>query len=272
MIKQDNIMNAYYEQSRDALPAECWKSIDNSCDTHFHNTLELMYVIKGEVLAFVAGKKYIVSSNCAVFAPSYTLHYYETIKEGESIILTIPLDMVPSFKNTTKNLRFTEALYYDTNGAVYDMMKKLLTQEKVMLSTSILHKGYVYAILGLLLEQLPMEPYHDLRSSTFSKDVLTYLLEHFSDSELNIKRVASHFDYSESRFSHLFRSTFGYTFPAYVTLLRCQNALDCLINRGDTLIDSAMNSGFENMRSFYRSFKKIYQKTPTQYLKDYIEQ
>ena len=131
-------------------------------------------------------------------------------------------------------------------------------------------KGYLYVILGLLIEKLglaevPVNPKGDL-----AKEILVYL-QNNSCAPLTLESVADHFGYSKSRFSHIFNNLFGCGINQYISSLRCRNAASLMIEESLPLIDAAMNSGFDSMRTFYRSFKAWYGITPTQYCENYLK-
>lgn len=261
-------MNGYYEKSRDELPLDCWTTVNNSCQAHFHSSVELMYVVSGVVKTTCGAQSFSLKAGSALISPSYTLHYFYTPKLSNSIHLTIPLDIIPSYKSIMKNNRFTENIYNDKDGRLLSLLNQINMLCAKKSNNTLLYKGLAYAVLGLLLEQLPVEPYPDKKSRDFSRDVLVYLQENFADIDITLDSVATNFGYSKSRFSHIFTSTFGYTFHQYLIMLRCRNAAARLVNEGDSLIDSALSSGFENMRTFYRAFKKSFGVTPSEFIKE----
>lgn len=260
-------MNIYYEKNRDQMPVDCWTSVDNICDAHFHSSVELMYVVSGVVKANCGSQTLLIRAGSALISPSYTLHDFATIKHSNSIHLTIPLDIIPSYKSIMKNNRFTENIYADNDGRLLSMLNQINVLCAKKSNNTLLYKGLVYAVLGLLLEKLPIEPYSDKKTRDFSKDVLIYLQENFADLDITLDSVAANFGYSKSRFSHIFTNTFGYTFHQYLIMLRCRNAAARLVNEGDTLMDAALSSGFENMRTFYRAFKNSFGVTPSEFIK-----
>lgn len=259
---------AYYEKSRDERPVDCWLSDLLDCDTHFHSSLELVYVLEGKVKVIIGGQTVTVTKGTAALTPSYSLHMYESEGKSKSYCLTLPPDIIPSYQSLVKNMRFKQLFYIDKNGELRQMLSKMKNICKSKADNKLMIKGLSYLIVGLLLEQLQTEPYPDKKSRNYSRDVLIYLQENFADSQTTLENTAKHFGYSKSRFAHVFTATFGYTFYDYLTLLRVRHAAGQLVNENKSLIDAAMSSGFENMRTFYRSFKKIFAKTPTQFIKD----
>ena len=68
-----------YEYRRDNYRhPSWWRSKDDTCLPHFHSSVELLYVYKGELNACLNGKNYEVKANHILLSPSYTVHYYTT--------------------------------------------------------------------------------------------------------------------------------------------------------------------------------------------------
>lgn len=130
-------------------------------------------------------------------------------------------------------------------------------------------KGYIYTILGILTQRLGLCEREQNRQNDLAKEILVYLQENFL-LPLTLESVAEHFGYSKSRFSHIFNSFFGCGINQYISSLRCRKAAS-LAEESMPLIDAAMNSGFDSMRTFYRSFKAQFGITPSEYCKNYAK-
>ena len=79
--------------------------------------------------------------------------------------------------------------------------------------------------------------------------------------------LARHFGYSRSRFSRLFHDHLGCSMIEYLSVLRCREAAQLLLESDMTMLDIAMKVGFECLRTFYRAFKACYGVTPSQYVR-----
>ncbi len=268
--ERDYILNGYYEKGRDTSPIDCWVAKNNHCELHFHSSLELVYVTTGTLLVNSNGNSYEISNGEAIFTPPYTLHTYSSLEEGYSINVTIPLELIPFFNTYTKNKQFIHPHFVDKDQSLLSNLQLLLLEIKKEKSSHLILKGYAYTILGILLEQLETQDYANRQLPTFNQDVLNYLQENFMLGELNSTIAAKKFGYSESRFSHLFTKSIGYSFNYYLGMLRVQHAATLLINSELSLVDIALTSGFETMRTFYRTFKRVYGITPSQYITQHI--
>ena len=63
----------------------------------------------------------------------------------------------------------------------------------------------------------------------------------------------------------------GMNFFDYVNKYRVEMAKHQLQHSSDTVIDIAMNVGFNAKSSFYTAFKKVAQQTPSQYRKSVVQ-
>ena len=97
-------------------------------------------------------------------------------------------------------------------------------------------------------------------------DVLRYLSENYTQP-LNVESIATHFGYSRSRFSHIFKANIGVSIPRFVNILRCRDAVKALTETDLPVVDIAINAGFNNTHTFYVAFKELYGMTPGEYVK-----
>ena len=129
----------------------------------------------------------------------------------------------------------------------------------------IVKKGYVYVILGALLEKMSSEQRVESYEAPFSAEILIYISEHFKE-ELNLTALSSNFGYNPSYLSRSFRQTFGIPFARYLSMLRLREAILLLHTGKMSITECALESGFGSIRSFYRVFHDEFGCTPKEYL------
>lgn len=261
-----------YEYTRDNYKYPTWWHSENdNCLPHFHSSIELAYVCEGELSAYLNGKLHRVPKNHLVVVPSYTVHSFVTEKHSECIIMVVPLDFVPVFAKMIENKTFLHNICLEnskTSEIIRSINAVAASQSGNDMNKPVI-KGYFYVILGLLAEKLGLGEGADTER-TLAREILIYLQENYC-APLTLDEVAAHFGYSKSRFSHIFSELFGSGVHQYITSLRCRHAASLMVEESLPMIDAAMNSGFESMRTFYRSFKICFGTTPTQYCENYLE-
>ncbi len=263
-------MKEFYEIYRDDFKyPSFWQDYNITCAPHFHSSIELLYVLDGSIKAVVDGKPYTVEQNQILISSSYTVHYYSHEKESHSILLVVPLSFIPSYSTVLSQKVFAECICKDAdvNGEVLHCLNQLLLQKECRESTANIIRGYIFVIIGLIVNNVGLVDAGE--DNLLSKEILKYLQSHYLSSvSLNI--LARDFGYSKYRFSHIFSTYFGCNLPEYVNALRARHAANLLAETEATLIEVAMNSGFESVRTFYRIFKRCFGMTPSQYRSDYI--
>ncbi|MFS0614433.1 AraC family transcriptional regulator [Lederbergia ruris] len=261
-----------YENSRDSSNILCWHKINDIYPPHFHSTLEFVYVIDGILSVNIDGRSYDVSSDTLLMVPSYSVHSYKTYKYSNAYFLVIPLEKIPSLANTFKNKTFSTILLHNPTikndliscmSAMYQFYKKFDESQTVM--EQIILKGYAYAFLGRLINEVGLIDIENPKSTSLTKEIITFIEENYL-SPLTLKEIATQFGYSESRFSHIFNSYFGCGLTEYINRLRCQHALELLKKSDSTILEVALESGFKNPRTFFRTFNRFYSCSPKKYI------
>ncbi len=104
------------------------------------------------------------------------------------------------------------------------------------------------------------------KSQTTENQVINYLINHLSDTNLNVNTVCSHFHLSCSSFARLIKKQTGYHFTDYLTKIRMENATHLLENNDELSIkEISAQSGYSNQHYFSRAFKNYTGVSPKQY-------
>ena len=90
----------------------------------------------------------------------------------------------------------------------------------------------------------------------------------FLDASLSLPKLAKHISRSAYHISQTLNETLGVNFFDYVNHYRVKAAKQQLQNTDNTVLDIAMDVGFNAKSSFYTAFKKDTGITPNQYRKE----
>lgn len=231
---------------------------------HFHSYIEIYLFLSGEVEVLVNDQKKLLGAGEVAVILSYDTHSYRTPKAAEAIYLFVPTDYCGNFLSMLSGHCLPSPYLNDpdTYRTVLRAMEGLLDG-----GNELSRQGLVLEILGAIYEQtVPQSEESVLMSHGSSADFLIYIGEHFREN-LPISRVARSFGYNESYFSRYFRQTFGVSFVRYLTMLRLREAVLLMQSKKRTITESAIESGFGSMRSFYRAFYEEFGCTPKEYMK-----
>ena len=225
---------------------------------HFHSHLELYLIRSGAVEILVNDQKRVLRQGEISIAFSYDAHGYRSVDDDAvADFLIVPLSYCNDILPLLEQHRGSSFIHDPhTYALACDAMDRLLEHPN-----ELLQRGYVYVILGAILDQASLLPREETPSTRFSADILIYVSQHFREDLTLAKR----FGYHPSYLSRLFRQSFGITFNRYLTMLRLRDAVLRMRSGESSVTESAMESGFGSMRSFYRAFHEEFGRTPKEY-------
>lgn len=108
-----------------------------------------------------------------------------------------------------------------------------------------------------------------IQNNTRLRPTLEYLQKNYQN-RISIDDIAKASHMSVSRLCHLFKEQLGLTVFDYLTNLRVSRAKYLLVSTDMTCLEICLDSGFNNLSYFNRTFKKRIGMTPSQFRKQNI--
>ena len=261
-------MGIYYEDHKNNI--RVWHRNNVGFQPHFHNSIEILYVLGGSCKAYVDFKEYTVEQGDLLIVFPIQIHSYKDLGELDSYIMIFPDTMCGSFseilrKNTpiesvvrsgSINAQLLSTLIRQLN----DTNAKALTPYKYGIL-----EGYFSALVGEMLCKLKLK--QDSRNYSTEHRIIAYCSENYKN-ELTLDNVAEALHISKYHISHLFSEKLQTSFPTFVNSLRLSEACR-LLKKGEGTTASALASGFPSVRTFNRIFRSEFHMTPTEYLNSY---
>lgn len=102
--------------------------------------------------------------------------------------------------------------------------------------------------------------------NTVEKEIISYVQQNFKE-KISLKEFGEQFHLSEKYISRYFKEHFHITLSQYITHLRLEYAKQLLQDTDTPVTEIAMQSGYQNVSYFIRSFKKAYGVSPLKYKK-----
>ena len=249
---------------------------------HWHDEFEIIYVRSGFLTVSISGESYIGKTGEAFVVSPGNLHlmgsqtgtvdYYTFLFPLKYISfrtddmldekLLEPLNsghlmICPRVKDTAKEL--CEQLIEIYEAKKDESESKITTQvrTKIILLQFILEmwkKGFVIE--------------NDTSGrNTVEKEMVSYIQQNFKE-KISLKEFGEQFHLSEKYISRYFKEHFHITLSQYVTYLRLEHAKQLLQDTDIPVTDVAMQSGYQNVSYFIRSFQKAYAVSPLKYRKN----
>lgn len=86
-----------------------------------------------------------------------------------------------------------------------------------------------------------------------------------ADNEISVENVAANAGFSIDYFNRIFLAHTGFTVTAYINYIRLKNAAMLLRTTDKSVLDIALEIGYDSHEGFTKAFKKKYGVTPSEY-------
>ncbi len=231
---------------------------------HFHSNIEIAYVVEGSINISINGESKTLTKGCISIANSYDIHSYETVSTSKTIVLIIPTSFVNSYINLLSNKIFISPFMNSCpeSHQIYYALNKLIEIKNS--ENFILQKGYLYFILGIIVNNIGLTNKPKLGNIDLIRNILLYIHENYL-IDLKIKDIALKFGYNKDYISRCFNQYLGCGFNDYLNSIRLKHALMLMQDQEMTLTNISFESGFNNYRTFNKVFQSAYKITPTEY-------
>lgn len=262
-------MQAFFEVDREKNnEINIMESLNNKTSPHFHSNIEIVYVLEGEITITINGNTATLKKGDVSAAINYDVHAYYTEKFSKTLILIFPCELVNSFMSLSSGKTFGSSFLASNSchKEILHCIKTILADSK---KDNVLKlKGYIYIILSLLIENLGFSDSKSQSSNYLPKQILLYMQENYLN-KITLIDLSVKFGYNKYYFSKFFNNYFGCGFNEYINTLRTRHASILLLEGKLSIMEIALDSGFENQRTFNRAFIRNFGITPSDYRKKY---
>lgn len=238
---------------------------DHNYPPHFHNELEMIFVLEGSFNVSINGQEYKVEADSIFLAAPGTIHAYKSpINSCKTLLLIVDpailsgaasqlVSKVPIYPIWHGNRQ--KYIVWDLVRYAYENRASMHPENFVLtLSTA----------ASLIVSDMALEGVkYKIRAE---QKILMYCLDHYREP-ITLNHIASALDFSESYVSHIFSEKLKISFPSYINSLRLKDAAKMLETSNTNILEIASLSGFTSLSSFNHTFLKYYQMTPSEYRK-----
>lgn len=232
---------------------------------HWHSSIELVFVMDGELTFKFEGLTHIVDANQFIIIPSGVVHDV-TNGPNQALVLQIPLLFIEKYWTNAERLAFN---LNDLKGFEYQKVVRLLNELNQVNKQQ--KKGYLFdfgMILLMIIKTIVLcfgetEKKDVYKDTSGLKDLIIYINSHYTD-RLSVKELAQKFGYNPSYLSRLFKQQNGITLIEYIYEIRLNELYQSLMT-SDLPIKALLKlHGLNNERTTREMFKKMYGVLPNQ--------
>lgn len=239
---------------------------------HWHEEMEIIYVIDGTVVVSVRNTEYILSAGDIVLIHPQAIHSIRQHDENTTYYYNIlfRFSMLESGADDTCREKYLDPIYsrrllmpeyltkeHPLHGELEPLINKLLVDpHHQRFHDELLIKARVFEIMYRIFPFCEAADqstvYEDIIYEKLKRS-LTYLEENYADN-ITVERMASVSNYSESHFSKLFKQLTGESFIQYLKNYRLEKAADRIRTEKTKISEIAIACGFTNLSYFSRAF------------------
>ena len=246
---------------------------------HWHDEFEIIYVKSGFLTVSISGENYIGKPGDAFVVSPGNLHFMGS-QTGNVDYFTFlfPLKYISFRTDDILDDKLLEPLnsgHLIISPEIEDTIKeqceqlveiygakKEESQSKItaQIKTKIILLQFILELWkkGFIVEN------DTSGKNTVEKEMVSYIQQNFTGKIL-LKEFGEQFHLSEKYISRYFKEHFHITISQYVTYLRLEHAKQLLQDTDIPVTEVAMQSGYQNVSYFIRSFKKTYGMSPLKY-------
>ena len=231
-------------------------------DFHFHKNLEIIYVIKGGVNCNINGKAGTLATGEFGICLPYEIHSYAPEPESEYWVAVFSEDYVHAFVKLIKGREGKDFRFICSESVRNYVFENLIACKKTSPMTL---KSCLYALCGEYLDSVELVEKNKGKMQMMA-EITEYISEHHTEN-ISLSDVAELLGYDYHYVSRYFHNTFNMSFNGFLNSYRIETALR-LIEAGDKkLLDVALGSGFQSVRTFNNCFKNNLGISPSEYQK-----
>lgn len=257
---------------------------------HFHDELELTYIIKSDGTKFIGdhisefkpGEIILLGSRLPHYWRNHD-HYYQSIDdEGvEAIVIRFNFNYAGNdFLKIPPMRKVLDLLNDAKRGIILNEENNTELHQKLVGFLLLNESEKIVSLTSILLSIADQKKYsylcsigyaHQYKSNDIEKidTVYNYVLNNFR-AQLSVVDIAEKCNMNTAAFCRYFKKKTGKTFKDFMNEIRLGNATSLLLKDDLTIAQIAFESGFNNPSYFNRLFKRMTGKTPKAYRLQYI--
>lgn len=250
------------------------------CNPHIHYHIELVYMQKGSVKAYIDSDEYLISEGDIFVVFPNRVHRFvsnNTVRNNHGIIenceqymlFIVSPDLMPEIsKQLFLRLPKTPVIH-PLDTALYDTLSLLSRFSNVdsdsVESIDLIRRGFLTAFFSQLLPLITFRESRAFHNPTM-RAVVDYCSANFN-RELSLDILSEELHISKYYISHLFVTKLDIHFTDYVNSLRVSEACRYLRGSDKSICEISELVGFCTQRTFNRAFVKQIGITPREYRK-----
>lgn len=261
------------------LPVKCFLSQHGRIPPHWHQSMELILVLEGEINAVADGERFSLKPEDLILINSNTVHELSA-PAAVSIVLQFSPEVFDLTQENTDNLTFFCNSAVDPEPERYKRLRSIIAllvrnNASTNAGTAYKNSALYFYLIGELVEHFRASASETVKRkrkhAARMTAILEYIDEHYAEN-FSLSDLAERQQLSVPYLSSFFNKQMGIGFSRYYTDVKLEHAVYALTSTDDPIETVAAKSGFPESHAFVRAFKKKYGILPSVFRKQYTKQ
>lgn len=257
------------------FPIEVYYATGLMASYHWHDECEFIYIESGSATIRIGVESFELNEGECAFVKSDTLHSISTEDHDNLCFYAVvfhPSLILSDFDICSKYLSSKYIINNhfsprEVEDKVIEMIKLLCnTYKNKPFAYELMIKSYLYSIFSHIFEHnLFRDNYKENKRIIEKLETVIKYIHSNCHSYMTVEELAKVSGYSISHFSRFFKDLTGKTPIEYINRQRVYSACDKLKQTDLSVLEVALECGFENVGYFIKTFKKYTDYTPYKY-------
>ncbi len=249
----------------------------NEIYTNFEDKIKLLYILEGKILFNLINEKYELRENDFILINSFETVNITNRDLNNVTILEISI-------STTVINKFYEGFMYmnfkcisestDKNKVINYIYKLLELIQQTKKNKELLIMEIIMNLCVFLIDNCLVET--NRNKNLFSKrdrflKIFNFLENNYQDENISTYDIADSVELSKTYLLKIFKNDLGISLKDYLNYLRLSKSTNDLLNTNKSIIEIAIDNGFDNRTTYHALFKKQYEMSPGEYRKTFLK-
>jgi len=267
-FKLENILHKRHFDLQFSIRFEVVDDVNFYAPFHWHNHIEVLYVLDGKIDFKIEQRKYILTEGDMIIINSEVIHSSKLCGHARYILLQVPLSAFEGVYEDIENVILKEKLTSQEAEKLFSYLHSMLKyvddkhQENKIKFVSLLY-DFFFQLLTLYKagqKKSRTESYFGINRIS---PVIAYVEKEFRN-KISLCDAAGILNVTPEHMCRLFKKYTDMTFNEYLMSLRISAFYQMLQNTNQKISVILDECGLTNYKVFIREFKKTFGKTPEQ--------
>ena len=257
-------MHLKYKETKSLI--EVKEKTSKHTSPHLHDALEIIYITKGTLELGMGQELYHMDEgDLGIIFPD-VIHHSQVFSSGENLAvhMNVPTSIIGMLFSEEVQKMAPKCPVLQKNNIDQEVVDAIYAIIRANAEDVMIIQAYVQIILARCLPKYELVEKTSVGSTDLIYQTVSYIAAHFRES-ISLESMAFDLGVSKYMLSRVFSGTFHQNFNQYLNEARLSYACKMMEETNRTILDIAIESGFESQRTFNRVFKEKYRVTPSEY-------